>query len=242
MEFYDQLAADYDHMISFTDRLQKETVIFENILKRFPAGRILDAGCGTGFHSIVLSSLEREVVGIDSSRKMIQQARKNAREFKASVKFIETDFLSLAEMKEGRFDAVFCLGNSFVHLLTAKQRLLVMKYFKRSLVPGGYVFLQLINYDKILKEKSKILSVKTIEGRKYIRSYTYHASTVTFTLRIETATGSREISNEIYPLQSVELSRLAARTGLTKMNWFGNLSLHEYDRYVSENICTVLSE
>lgn len=242
MKFYDRLAMDYDQMTGFSNRLKNEILIFDNIFKKFPACRILDAGCGTGFHTIVFSSLGKEVVGIDNSGEMIHRARQNARKFNLSIKFTEADFLSIPAQQEKPFDAVYCLGNSFVHLLTVEQQELALRHFKQILVPGGYIFLQLLNYDKILRDRPEIISAKEVDGWKYLRSYTYHEITLTFTIRIESATGTQEISNEIYPLRSDELSRLAAQTGLSKINWFGNLSLHDYQKDDSDNLCAVLSD
>jgi SAM-dependent methyltransferase len=241
MKFYDQLAADYDQMTGFSDRLEKEVEIFREIFRYFPAGNILDAGCGTGFHSIVFSLLGKKVTAIDNSAAMIARARENARQWRVSPEFIAADFLNFNRKIKTRFDAIFCLGNSFVHLLTADQRRNVLRNFGRVTAPDGYVFLQILNYDKILKEKPQVFSVKEHNQRKYIRSYQYRPATIIFTIRIETPAGQHEISNELYPLQSDELAALAVDNGFSRNTLYGNLTLAGYDRYDSENICAVLS-
>ncbi len=241
MDFYTQLAGAYDQMIGFSDRLEKETEIFREIFKRFPAKNILDAGCGTGFHSIVLSLLGKKVTAIDNSAAMLAKARENSRQWQVTPEFINADFLNFNRQIKNKFDAIFCLGNSFAHLLTAAQRRNVLQNFRRALEPDGYVFLQLMNYDKILKEKPQTFSVKEHGDHKYTRSYQYLKSTILFTISIETPLGKRKISNELYPLQSAELSQLAADNGFNKVSWFGNLTLAEYNHCLSENICVVLS-
>ena len=57
MQFYDELSVHYDQMISFETRVENEQKIYKNILELYPAKNIIDAGCGSGFHSIILSSL-----------------------------------------------------------------------------------------------------------------------------------------------------------------------------------------
>jgi SAM-dependent methyltransferase len=242
MKFYDQLAVDYDQMIGFDDRLEKEAVIFRKIFDRFPAKNILDTGCGTGFHSIVFALLGKNVTAIDNSAAMLAKARENSRQWQASPEFIKADFLNFNRQIKIQFDAIYCLGNSFAHLLTAAERRNVLRNFKQALTPQGYVFLQVMNYDKILKEKPQIFSVKEQDQRRYVRSYQYQPATIIFTIRIETPAGKREISHELYPLQSAEVSKTAAESGFNKVSLFGNLSLSEYDQYHSENICAVLSD
>jgi len=241
MEFYDQLALDYDQMTGFDVRLEKEIEIFRVILKRFPAKTILDAGCGTGFHTVVLSRLNKEVTGIDNSEAMLTRAQENCRHWQVSPQFINADFLNFSHKIQTSFDAIFCLGNSFAHLLTVDLRLKVLQNFKRSLTAGGYIFLQIMNYDKILIQRPHIFSIKEYDQVKYIRSYQYLPSTILFSVRIETPSGDRELTNELYPLQSDELYRLAVTSGFNNIIFFGDLSLSGYETTISDNICVLLS-
>lgn len=43
-------------------------------------GKVLDAGCGTGEHTILLTRLGYDVLGVDSAPTAIEQARANAAE------------------------------------------------------------------------------------------------------------------------------------------------------------------
>jgi len=56
-KFYDLLAPDYDGMTGFADRFARETPAFQTLVRRYGIRQALDAGCGTGFHSILLSQL-----------------------------------------------------------------------------------------------------------------------------------------------------------------------------------------
>ena len=66
MKFYDELSPYYDQMISFESRFENEKNIFEKVLQKFPAQSILDTGCGSGYHSILLSSLVISLFKSDS--------------------------------------------------------------------------------------------------------------------------------------------------------------------------------
>jgi 2-polyprenyl-3-methyl-5-hydroxy-6-metoxy-1,4-benzoquinol methylase len=41
-------------------------------------GRVLDIGCGTGEHTILLTRLGYDVLGIDFAQEAVEQARRNA--------------------------------------------------------------------------------------------------------------------------------------------------------------------
>jgi ubiquinone/menaquinone biosynthesis C-methylase UbiE len=51
-EFYDELAANYDEMTGFDQRFPHECPFFRILIERSHVTSALDAGCGTGFHSI----------------------------------------------------------------------------------------------------------------------------------------------------------------------------------------------
>jgi SAM-dependent methyltransferase len=58
-------------------------------------GRVLDPGCGTGEHTIHLSRLGYDILGIDSSEHAIEQARANATQRGVAARFEVADALQL---------------------------------------------------------------------------------------------------------------------------------------------------
>ena len=64
---------------------------------------ILDIGCGPGFFSIILSKVGHNVVGIDCSENMLEQAVLNAKENGVNPKFIQMDSHNL-EFENNTFD------------------------------------------------------------------------------------------------------------------------------------------
>ena len=61
MKFYEELSAEYDVMTQFEARYEKEKGFFEDLVKEYSLRKVLDAGCGTGFHSLFLAKLGLEV-------------------------------------------------------------------------------------------------------------------------------------------------------------------------------------
>jgi hypothetical protein len=52
-KFYDELDADYDEMTGFERRFSHERPFFRMLIERYNVSTALDAGCGTGFQSLL---------------------------------------------------------------------------------------------------------------------------------------------------------------------------------------------
>ena len=76
--------------------------------------RVLDAGCGYGYYSILLARKGAIVTGIDISEKMIELAEKNAAQASVKCQFYVCDMQDLTIFDSNRFDLVtssIVLGN-----------------------------------------------------------------------------------------------------------------------------------
>src|SRR5438067_1549190 len=93
--------------------------------------RLLDLGCGTGWASRTAAGTVSDVVGVDISSEMLQQARSLA-EGMGSVRFASADAEDLP-FADGRFTAVLCT-NAFHHYPNPRRAVAEMK---RVLSPGG---------------------------------------------------------------------------------------------------------
>ena len=237
MSFYQSLSPIYDEMINFSQRLVSEKIIFKNLLEKYPAKIALDAGCGSGFHTIMLSQLGLDVTGLDSSDQMLSLAKENSQKYKLNPTFLKGDFTTMNNSLRDRFDGVFCLGNSFVHLLTEKDRITALRNFKKYLFPKGYLCIQIVNYDKILRFRQEILAIREYEGKIITRFYTFNQSTITFTVRVESGKMSNDYSTELYPMKSEEMVLLLRKADFDEIHIFGDLKFKPYQNYQSDNIC-----
>src|ERR1700683_599355 len=66
------------------------------------AGRVLDAGCGTGEHAILAAKSGADATGADISSEAIKQARAKAEDRGVQVRFEVADVLSLASADLGQ--------------------------------------------------------------------------------------------------------------------------------------------
>lgn len=100
---------------------------------------ILDIGCGDGKVTSKLASLvpQGQVLGIDSSKEMIDFSRKKfSSSSHANLNFEQLDVLDL------KFESRFDLVTSFACLHWVKDHLAVLKNVKRGLKPGGKLLFQ----------------------------------------------------------------------------------------------------
>jgi len=101
-QFYDALYQDKDY--------EKECAYLENIFKKFSkesVTTILDLGCGTGSHDLILAKKGYQLTGVDLSAQMVTIAKKKAAEKKLNITFLKRDIRRLKLKK--RFDAVVSL-------------------------------------------------------------------------------------------------------------------------------------
>ncbi|MDP2684041.1 MAG: class I SAM-dependent methyltransferase [bacterium] len=115
---------------------QIEEPIVKKILKKYPLGKVLDLGCGTGRYSLYLDSLGHSVTGIDISEDMIKLAREKSRK----VQFIQGDIRNLP-FEDNRFDIV--VSGLAVHYVKNLEK--TINEFSRVLRPGGQLVISSIH-------------------------------------------------------------------------------------------------
>jgi ubiquinone/menaquinone biosynthesis C-methylase UbiE len=239
-EFYDRLAPDYDAMTTFEKRFIQEEPFFRLLVQRYQITSALDAGCGTGFHAILLARLGVRVTAVDVSSRMLHELARHTSGLGLDIRTVQTQFAELPTRVSGPFDALFCMGNSLAHLLTHEELRASLKAFARLLVPGGVFFAQVLNYDRILRTRPEIQSVKQTNLGTFTRSYEYLGETIRFTIR--KASGVQDDNKErvqtvnLRPVLAAEFTALLAETGFDEVHTFGSVAMEEYDPENSKDI------
>ena len=101
--------------------------------------RALDAGCGHGLCSVVLSEISNKVLAVDISPACIETARQQAARFeRTNIEFAVTDLQQLTAPSES-FDLVWCWGVAMM----APDPMKVMGHLFRVTEPGGELYLSL---------------------------------------------------------------------------------------------------
>ena len=240
MAFYDALAPEYDEMTGFQKRFVHEKPFFRLLVEKFGIRTALDAGCGTGFHSFLLAQLGVDVTAADISPEMLKIVRRHAKELGANVKVVESSFQSLPRLVPQAFDAVVSMGNSLAHLLTADELRASLECFSSILKPGGVLFLQNLNYDRILAHRERVQSVKEHGEKTFVRFYDYTESGVSFNiLTIDKSNPSTQQSLRSVPLRPIlkdELLETLRECRFEELKAYGSISMEEFQTEVSKDL------
>ena len=102
------------------------------------AGRVLDAGCGTGEHTLMAAAHGLEATGIDASPRAIAAAKRKAADRGIGARFVVLDALALADLHE-QFDTV--IDSGLFHVFDDERRALYVESLASAVRPGGRVLL-----------------------------------------------------------------------------------------------------
>lgn len=113
-------------------------------LEPLPAGRTLEIGCGGGMWTELVGAMASELVAVDISGKMIEEAQKHTQNL--PVRFVHGDILTVP--LDGTFERVFavrsveyiadldCLADRMATLLTPGGRLVIVTKTRMSVWRG----------------------------------------------------------------------------------------------------------
>jgi glycine/sarcosine N-methyltransferase len=188
-DFYEQILGEYDQMMDWESRLNRETPFFEKVFVDYHVKSLLDVGCGSGRHCFHFMTLGLEsVAGVDASGRMIELAQSRALAAGAEIPFERATFTNVADRVSGSYDLVCCLGNSISHLTIYDDLVLALKNFRKLTNPGGHVLLHLLNWDRRLLKNDRFFpprSHPTSDGEKlFFRFFDFHDELVTMNLII----------------------------------------------------------
>lgn len=233
--FYDSFSSDYDHFVNWAGRLDLELPFLDKQLIASGAKRVLDAACGTGMHTIALAKLGFEAAGADVSVKMVEKAELNAKAAGVSVAFKAAGFGELnAAFGSHSFDAVFCLGNSLPHLLTAEDMQNALADFAAVLKPAGLLIIQNRNFDSVMKTRQRWMEPQFARAGDddwlFLRFYDFVPDgLINFNMLTLKRRGNQNwqqsiLSTPLRPILSDEFQPMLRAAGFQSLELYGDLT------------------
>lgn len=227
MAFYTDISYYYNKIFP----ISKVTVDFLKDIIGSPPKKVLDVACGTGEYAIELEKQGYILQAVDLDGKMIEKSRNLG----SKVKFMQGNMLNLGkDFNEEKFDAIYCIGNSLVHLdnLIEIQRFLqdVHKLLKER---GVFIF-QIINYDRIIA--NGVRSLPTIENEEvpltFERLYDLDKASGKIKFQTILKVENKELKNEVHliPLLHDEAVSMLKSAGFSKINVYGDFKRSYYDK------------
>lgn len=135
-----EFGKDYSQLYDFIYKdkdYEQECNFIEEIFSKFSCKveKILDLGCGTGGHALVLAKRGYHITGVDRSKHMLKLAKRKAKEENLPIDFIESNITDLNLRKE--FDAVIAMFAVMSYQTSNSAIANVNKVAKKHLVQNG---------------------------------------------------------------------------------------------------------
>lgn len=178
--------ADIYDLLEDESRYEAYERHWEKVLKDRPVKTFLDVSIGSGSVTLPLTGLGIRLSGSDLSKTMLDRCRKKAQQRQVDITLKQCDFRAVSGEFPEQFDCVASTGNSLPYV-SNEDVLLTLGQMDRLVRPGGYLYFDVRNWDKILRERNRFyLYNPFFDGDtriNLIQVWDYHADdTMTFNL------------------------------------------------------------
>lgn len=201
---YNEIAADFN--ISRKKEIWPEIVRLAGNVKE--GDKVLDLGCGNGRLLEVFKDKKVEYLGLDNSEELIKLAKVNY----PDNKFFVADILDLENIKDLKFNHIFCLA-TLQHLPSKELRVKAVLEMKKHILDGGQIIIS--NWNMWTKNKYRTLVFKSFLN-KVIGNNQLEFGDILFPWK----NSQGEITSERYyhAFRKRELSKLARQAEFNDIN------------------------
>jgi ubiquinone/menaquinone biosynthesis C-methylase UbiE len=173
---YQGFASVYDFLMTDTPYDQWYKLLKDTLLKyEFKGKQVLDLACGTGAMTHRLSKDGFDVMGVDTSNKMLEQAHTKGLEQNLKCKYIQQDIRSLDLFQPYDLIVSFCDG--FNYLLSEEDLSMAFSSVATYLKKDGLFIMDLSSEYKLSQVLSNETYTEVHEDIVYIWDNHYDAST-----------------------------------------------------------------
>lgn len=146
--------ADIYDLIESEDRYKIFMTHWKNVLQGRDIKSLLDVSIGSGSVTLPLAELGVSLSGSDLSEKMLANCKRKAEAKGIPVDLKCCDFRTVSEHFDGSFDCVASTGNSLPYV-SNEDVLKTLEQMDSLVKPGGYIYFEIRNWDKILEERKR---------------------------------------------------------------------------------------
>lgn len=127
---------------------------YETVFSDKQIRTLLDVSIGTGSMTLPLANLGIQISGSDLSDNMLRRCQKKCDDRNIPITLKRSDFRNIAEMFQEQFDCVCSTGNSLGYV-SNDDVLLTLGQMDSLVKKGGYIYLDLRNWDMILEDRPR---------------------------------------------------------------------------------------
>jgi len=236
-EFFDELSVQYDSMIQFEKAVDLKKKLFKNILKDNHK-TIADIGCGTGSDSLALTELGYKVKSFDPSAQMLEKAKLNAKNRRLDLDSYQFSASQIPNNFDGKFDVVISIGNTFANIERDSFLPSIKKCYK-LLKEQGSLFIQVLNYKMIFKEKKRIVNITESEKHFFIRFYDFEEDKINFNILKFSKGNPKEnnlITTTVHPYTTNDFNNSLLLAGFNSVKIYSDFNQNEFDENTSKDL------
>ncbi len=242
-EFFDR-PEWYDRGINWDARLKRELPVLTNVLGRPGEHGILDAGSGPGHQAVALAGLGYNVTCLDPDEGMLGRATYHAKHAAVDVRTVCGTYDTIADKAPGPFDGIICLGNALAAAASRDACAQAMVRFGACLRPGGKIFVQIVNFQKMREEKPCVRGPRVVshDGVEYVsvRHFSFDGDqccvTNTTMWREGESWRSRSTCGTLFAVSEADARQWCSQAGLQVENVYGGYDRVPFDLAVSNDL------
>jgi SAM-dependent methyltransferase len=159
---YGEWSQTYDDPGNWVVSVEDE--VMRTLFAALPAGRALDAACGTGRHALTLEQLGHDVIGVDTNASMLARARE-----KSTTLELRTGDLAELPLDDASVDLAVC-ALALTHLSDLR---LPVAELARVVRPGGRVLLTDVHPVCVFMGAQALYRTGVGEARAYVRNHVH---------------------------------------------------------------------
>lgn len=146
--------ADIYDLIENESRYEAYKKHWETVLQNRHIETLLDVSIGSGNVTLPLADLGIRLSGSDLSETMLESCKKKAQAKNLDIELQCSDFRMVSERFTKQFDCVASTGNSLPYV-SNEDVLKTLEQMDSLVKPGGYLYFDIRNWDKILKDRDR---------------------------------------------------------------------------------------
>jgi glycine/sarcosine N-methyltransferase len=216
-------------MISFETAVDKKKILLKTFINQ-NSKSAADIGCGSGVDSIALSLSGLKVVAFDPSPEMLKVAESNSKRMNVQPAFHNSTADKIPREFDDNFDLVLSLGNTFANISNDKLQESIQRCYD-ILKPDGQLLIQILNYEKILVDKNRIVDITEGKNKFFVRFYDFIDEQIVFNILTFSKSNISEYklsSTEIHPYISDDFKSALRTSGFNDLKFYGDLRLAEF--------------
>jgi len=217
MGFYEQISRHYDTVFPLSPAALN---FLKALYREHNARTVLDVACGSGTYVKALLDSGFDAFGTDIDDAMVEKAQDKT----SPDRIRQGDMQQASAIFGTAFDGMLCIGNSLVHLEDEIAIVRTLKEFARLLKPGGAACIQIINYDRILKDNiDRLPTIKSPEnGLTFERQYELRRGIIYFNTELTVPEGIFRNSIPLFPLLKESLEKGLIEAGFANTAFYGD--------------------